>query len=149
MADLLECVIQIKALAESIARLRHLVGAVAATNDPRFEALLAQLVDAERSVARVWQAVRFSAALRGHRSAENHFGSDFPGTVSAIDEFIALRLANLDVLQACTAADLASPVTWPGRCHTTVADLVAIVLASDTEVLGELRLLPVRKSLTE
>jgi hypothetical protein len=136
VADLLECVIQIKALEASIARLRHLAGTVAVTNHPRFDALLAQLVDAERRVARAWQATHRSAAHR------NHSGSDS-------DEFIALRRANLEVLQVCTAADLASRVTWPGRGHTTVADLVAIMLAHDTEVLGELRLLPIRKSFPE
>jgi hypothetical protein len=34
---------------------------------------------------------------------------------------------------------LAGPIIWPGRRSTTVADLVAIMLAHDTENLGGLR----------
>jgi hypothetical protein len=127
VADLLECVIQIKALEESIPRLQRLLHAPPDAGDPRVAALRETLVEAERRVAGVCQ------------TALNHSGSDF-------HEFIALRRANLDFLQACTAADLASPVEWPGRSLTTVADLVAIMLANDTEVLGELRRRVTRES---
>lgn len=53
--------------------------------------------------------------------------------------FVASRGANLAMLDRCTAAELAGFVAWPGRPSTTVADLVAIMLANDTEALGELR----------
>jgi hypothetical protein len=43
------------------------------------------------------------------------------------------------MLDRCTAADLAGVVAWSGRPSTSVADLVAIMLANDTEALGELR----------
>lgn len=126
MADLLECVIQIKALEASVSRLEQLAGRPGAADDPRVEALARRLLEAEQRCVSVWRS-----------------GTHTRSTVtpSAVDEFIALRRAHLTVLQSCTAADLAGPVDWPGRGRTTVADLVAIMLANDTEVLGELRLL--------
>lgn len=141
MADLLECLIQIKALEESIARLARLVGASAATDRPCVLALLARLVESERRYAIVRLVTR-SATAPGRPRAEAHPGMDArrtsPTAVDSVEEFVALRRANLEGLRACTAADLASFVDWPGRTHTTVADLVAIMLSSDTDVLGQL-----------
>jgi hypothetical protein len=138
VADLLECVIQIKALEDSIVRLERLVGAPAVSNDPRVEALLVRLIDAEHRYAILRLMTPASKALLGERFCEDHVAGDRSRSDSPVDEFTALRRANLGALQACTAADLASRVEWPGCRHTTVADLVAIMLAHDTEVLGEL-----------
>ena len=135
VADLLECLIQIKALEHSIGRIERLVAAAPSAAGAQVGALVARLAAAERTYGR--------AGLR----LTDADGSSQPSP--ALEAFIALRRANLEVLQVCTAADLASRVTWPGRGHTTVADLVAIMLAHDTEVLGELRLLPIRKSFPE
>jgi hypothetical protein len=43
------------------------------------------------------------------------------------------------MLDRCTAAQLSGLVDWPGRPSTTVADLVAIMLAHDTALLAVLR----------
>ena len=127
MADLLECLIQIAALRDALemATDRRSAGL---SPEPRPAAVSGpRLADAER---------RFAAAL----------GAADAGTASsrgdAEDErraFVALRRANLAKLDACTAAQLCGLVTWPGRPSTTVADLVAIMLANDTEALCELR----------
>ena len=125
MADLLECVIQIKALEHAIGRIERLVAAAPAAAVAQVGTLVATLAAAERTYGR--------AGLRRTDAGES------PAPTPALAAFIAERRANLDVLRACTAADLGSPVAWPGRRDTTVADLVAIMLAHDTEVLGEER----------
>jgi len=125
VADLLECLIQIKALEHSIGRIERLVAAAPAAAGAQVAALVARLAAAERTYGR---------AGLGRTDAD---GSSQPSPT--FEAFIAERRANLDVLGACTAADLGSPVAWPGRPCTTVADLVAIMLANDTEVLGEVR----------
>ena len=69
-------------------------------------------------------------------------GTAFAGGANAAagcGEFVAMRRANLAMLDRCTAAELAGVVAWPGRPSTTVADVVAIMLAYDTEALGERR----------
>jgi len=52
---------------------------------------------------------------------------------------VRLRRANLAMLDGCRAAQLSGLVEWQGRPSTTVADLVAIMLAHDAEALGHLR----------
>ena len=125
MADLLECVIQIRALEHSIGRIERLVAAAPAAAGAEIGALVARLAAAEHTYGR---------AGLGRTD-----GGESSAPTPALAAFIAERRANLDVLRGCTAADLGSPVTWPGRPHTTVADLVAIMLACDTDLLGEVR----------
>jgi hypothetical protein len=124
MADLLECLIQIKALWETIDKAARLAapGGV--------DAWWGALADAER---------RYAATLRAAAPALRRDSPPPPAGVSERDEFVRLRRANLALLGRCTAAQLAGPVDWPGRRGTTVADLVAIMLAADTVALGELR----------
>jgi hypothetical protein len=124
MADLLECLIQIKALGETLERISRLAGGTSA------RAPLERLAEAERRYAR---ALGVEAGTAVETIAARDAASDAPP-----EEFVALRHANLAALGRCTAIQLGSPVEWPGRRSTTVADLVAIMLASDTEMLGEL-----------
>jgi hypothetical protein len=130
MADLLECVIQIKALREPLAAIPEMVpGPIPARNLPEMgpdtmPGLWERMADAER---------RYALALGADIV---HSGENAP---AARADFAALRRANLAKLDRCTAPDLASFVEWPGRPSTTVADLVAIMLAHDTEVLGAVR----------
>jgi hypothetical protein len=162
VADLLECVIQIKALEHAIARLTRLldVPPPGCETGAHAQALLSRLVDAERAFSKVWlvtrpekqgrpEPSRATASKRRRRMRHGPRPRTRGGTMTtgasgdmpaALEEFVVLRRANLDVLGACTAAGLGSPVTWPGRRDTTVADLVAIMLAHDTEVIGQLRL---------
>jgi hypothetical protein len=127
MADLLECVIQIKALRE----------ALATAMDARSTS---SLMSAEMQGVPVWQrmasAERRYAVVLGTRTGGGT-GPELPDAGPAA--FVSLRLANLARLDRCTAAQLAGLVEWPGRPSTTVADVVAIMLANDTEALGELR----------
>ncbi len=132
MADLLECLIQIKALCET---LEMVAPFIPATRSPESERV---------TVSGVWQ--HMAEAERRYAAALGTDGPVQPGSASTagsaagwIAEFAQLRGANLATLEACTADQLAGFVGWPGRPLTTVADLVAIMLANDTEVLGELR----------
>ena len=132
MADLLECLIQIAALRDALTHAEAMTRSIAGAGSPAPD---------NASVAEAWTHMadaerRFAAAL----------GAADAGTAScrgdAEDErraFVALRRSNLARLDACTAAQLCGLVTWPGRPSTTVADLVAIMLANDTEALCELR----------
>jgi len=124
MADLLECLIQIKALRETLHRLTGLP--TTATRAGSWE----QLAETERRYAGA-----LGTAIAG--VADTAPSDDGPGANR--DRFVTWRRANLAMLDRCTAAELAGFVGWPGRPSTTVADLVAIMLASDTEELGELR----------
>ena len=128
MADLLECVIQIKALRVTLA--------LAETETPSISG--GEPAHAER--VQVWQAMckeerRYAVAL-----GTNIAGGAAPTPPDAGPAgFVALRRANLAMLDSCAADELAGVVDWPGRPSTTVADLVAIMLANDTEVLGGIR----------
>ena len=127
MADLLECVIQIKALREAI---DTAMGGRSTSG----------LISAEMQGVSVWP--RMADAERRYAEA---LGTGFAGGMEPAPPdagpagFVALRRANLAMLDRCTAAELAGCVEWTGRPWTTVADLVAIMLANDTESLGELR----------
>ena len=132
MADLLECVIQIKALRETLA--------LAETGTLS----ISENVTAEMERVPVWQIMceaerRCATALRAESGVLSDSASTPGAPAGAREAFAALRRANLTVLERCTAARLGELVEWPGRPSTTVADLVAIMLANDTEVLGALR----------
>lgn len=129
MADLLECVIQIKALRGTLALAETRPQSISKSEPASIERV------------EVWQAMceqerRYAVAL----------GTAIAGGAAPTPQaegpggFVALRRANLAMLDSCTADGLAGFVEWPGRPSTRVADLVAIMLANDTEVLGEVRL---------
>ena len=125
MADLLECLIQIKALRETLEKVASLSGNAPAAADG--VGVWNRMADAERSYA----AALGTAA--GETSPSRGVSDEARGV------FVALRHVNLSALERCTASQLAGPIIWPGRRSTTVADLVAIMLAHDTEALGHLR----------
>ena len=128
MADLLECLIQIKALGEALA------GPSCGPSE--------QSADGER--ARVWERMadaerRYANALGTRRAGGPPPARSQEGAAVASVVFASLRRANLERLDRCTAAQLSGKVDWPGRPSTTVADLVAIMLAHDAAVLAVLR----------
>jgi hypothetical protein len=133
MADLLECLIQIKALGEApgLAALAPSAGDSTEGARTGVSGLWRSMAEAER---------RYATALGGVTTA-GKAASDATGgrQASHREAFIAQRRANLVLLQHCTGAQLAGFVEWPGRPSTTVADLVAIMLAHDTERLAVLR----------
>jgi hypothetical protein len=125
MADLLECLIQINALRHALEGVASLRGEAPPENEAR--RVWSRMADAER---------RYAAALGAAPGERSSSGGD---AGEARRAFAALRQANLALLERCTASQLAAEVDWPGRRSTTVADLVAIMLAHDTEALGHLR----------
>jgi hypothetical protein len=145
VADLLECLIQIKGVADT----------------PRRLALrAAEAVDRSSSSGaverRAWDiTVRLLAAERRFRDCLSLMLSrdrpelpalggdgradDVPDALDACQrEFAARRAATVGVLDACTADQLNAIGIEPTRGPMTVADLVAVMLAHDTDCLGEL-----------
>jgi hypothetical protein len=151
MADLLECLLQIKGLRESADRMSALVaGADAARwherpgpQAPTAAELLTRLAELEvvhgtalrlclTAGASIMPFVDEQAFLQMARFHQWSSGE-------ALACFLARRAENLDILDRCTADDLARQGTHPVRRHPTVADLVAVMLASDFEHLGDMR----------
>ena len=127
MADLLECLIQLKALEHSLDRLERFVAAAAAAAAvyPHVDAAMDGLIEAEHAYARTL----------GCREPV----CDSSEYATRLGRFAAVRRATLTVLHGYSAEELGRPVTWAGRPRTSVADLVAIMLAHDTERIGEIQ----------
>ena len=125
MADLLECLIQLKALEHSLDRLERFVAAAPAAAHQHVDAVTNRLIEAEHA---------YASALLCREPA-----CDGGGSTPKLRRFAALRHETLTVLHGYTAEELGQPVTWPGRPRTSVADLVAIMLAHDTERIGDIQ----------
>lgn len=151
MADLLECVIQIKGLAETAPRLAALAEQVP---EPRWRIrpstgvwapleVLAHLADLE---------LVFSARLRAMltidepllqkvdeaRLAARARYLDWPLAV-ALDRFGRRRDDNLELLDTCSAEEIGRVGLHPSRGPMTIADMVALMLAHDTDHIGQIR----------
>jgi hypothetical protein len=131
MADLLECLIQIAALRDTLTHAEAVTRPIAGAGSPGPD---------RAGVAEAWTRMadaeaRYARALGAAGAA----GPSGEGSDDARGAFVALRRSNLARLDGCTAAQLGGVVEWPGRPSTTVADLVAIMLAYDTETLAESR----------
>lgn len=150
MADLLECVLQVKGLHETVERLRTLAGNTAAEQwdgrpgeGPGARELLARLAELELvhgaglrlilcAPGAVLPAVNEEALLELARLRQWTTGEAF-------DRFAARRRDNLDILDRCSAADFARHGVHPTRRETSIADLVALMLAADAEHVGDIR----------
>jgi hypothetical protein len=150
MADLLECVLQIKGLRETADRataLVHNLGADrwgrAGPEGPSAAELLGQLAELESL---------YGASLRLMLAAPRPGLPAFDGQSllalgryrrwdagEALERFLARRRDNLELLDRCSADDLSRVGLHPIRRETTIADLVALMLASDVDRLGEIR----------
>ena len=145
MADLLECLIQIKGLADTPRRLAlRTAEAVSMSHRPEEAARHA------RGVARRL----LSAEREFHGSLVRMLSDDGPalpaldavGAVGAAlgapgeceRAFAAERAETVRLLEACSADQLNRVGIEPSRGPMTVADLVAVMLAHDTDRLGEL-----------
>ncbi len=141
MADLLECLIQVRALAETAPRLARFLRlypegawyAAGVGHGRPAAALLASLVVRERGFAAALRAVRADGA----EDLEGTFSGASPATLVAT--FTELRTATLALLARCTAEELARPLPGGGARPSTVADLVAAAVAADTETLAQIR----------
>lgn len=151
MADLLECLVQIKALAETPRRLRRWAQEApgeAWRHRPAAEVwapveVLAHLADAE-----LFFATRLRLVLTNERptlegwdqnalAARSHYLA-WP-LERALERFCERREGNLEILATCDAGDLARVGVHRTRGPMTVADLVAHTLAHDTAHLGQIR----------
>lgn len=148
MADLLECLIQIKGLADTPRRLaKRTAEAVSGAPSPPGVARHARDV-----------ACRLLVAEREFRDSLERMLSDDRPAVTGLDTvgasgaagaargslgeceraFAAERAETVRVLEACSADQLNRIGIEPSRGPMTVADLVAVMLAHDTDRLGEL-----------
>jgi hypothetical protein len=151
MTDLLECLAQIRALAETVPRLEALVGDAVSerwrsrpTNAVWAPIeVLAHLADLE-----LIYAARLRAMLtmdRPHLQAIDQAALaqlagyiDWPLEV-ALERFRSRRHDTLELLRSCSAAELDRTGLHPRRRVITVADLVAGMLAHDTTHVGQIR----------
>jgi hypothetical protein len=151
MADLLECVIQMKGLAEAPGRLANMGEAAA---EPRWRTrpspgvwapieVLGHLADFELILGARLRAMLtldepVLQQIDGARLAERCRYLDWP-LARALERFERRRRENLELLETCSAEDLGRTGMHPTRGRLTVADVVAVVLAHDTDHLGQIR----------
>ncbi len=151
MADLLECVIQIKGLAETPLRLAAMADL---SSDDRWRRrpapgvwapieVLGHLADFELIAgARLRAMLTIDdpplQAFDGARLAERARYLDWPRT-TALDRFRRRRNETVELLERCSAEDLGKTGVHPSRGRLTVADLVAVMLAHDADHVGQIR----------
>lgn len=151
MADLLEALVQIKALAETPPRVAALLRTAAPeawTRRPRPGVwapveVLAHLADSE-----LFYGTRVRLVLTDDRPplqpfegailAERAGYISWPPTV-AFERFRARRAETLELLSSCSALEIARVGVHPVRGEMSVADLVALMLAHDTDHVGQIR----------
>jgi hypothetical protein len=140
MADLLECLIQIKGVADTPRRLAARVrAAVHAGRSAEAAAVVARLAAAE---------ARFASCLDAMMA---HEGPSLPSLdLTSLDvdpdrplgdsmqAFAWRREQVVRALEKCSAEDLNRLGFEPSRGPMSVADLVALMLAHDTDQLGRL-----------
>lgn len=145
MADLLECLIQIKGVSGTPARLAR-----------RVEDAMADSSSRQATGQRVGQVVgrllaaegRYLDALGKMLAAERPAvprlldagePAERPASIAeGVREFAARRAETVRELESCSAEQLNCVGIEPSRGPMTVADLVAVMLAHDTDSLGEL-----------
>ncbi len=151
MSDLLECLLQIKGLRETMERLSSLLNTVdesrwtqrAPGGGPSAGELLDLLAEIE-SVHAEWLRLMLTTSRpaltaldqRGLIERARRRGR---GVRDGLDAFLVARRGNLELLDRCSAADLSRTAAHPARREITVADLVAVMLARDAERVGEIR----------
>jgi DinB superfamily len=145
VADLLECLIQIKGVADTPRRLARRVAETADRSWPAADAARrAQHVTRRLLAAERRFCDGLSLMLSCDRPAVPALTAggdtdDRPETLEACQrEFAARRAATVAILDACSADQLNRIGIEPVRGPMTVADLVAVMLAHDTDQLGEL-----------
>lgn len=151
VADLLECVIQIKGLAETAPRLDALAGRAGEDRwrvrpSPAVWApieVLGHLADVELMMGARLRAMLTvdEPALQkidGARLAGRARYIDWP-LAGALDRFRRRRHENLELLETCSAEELGRVGIHPSRGRLTIADLVAVMLAHDADHVGQIR----------
>lgn len=147
MADLLECLIQIKGVADTPRRLDARLGLVGEGRDQAARGRGARIA---RAMAEAEE--RFAGCLALMLSEDRPPLPPLPRVaISEGDteevaagarwcaQFSARRAGTVAVLERCSADQLNRIGLEPARGAMTVADLVALMLAHDTDCLGEIR----------
>jgi hypothetical protein len=151
MADVLEALMQIKALAETPPRLAGLLRSAAPeawTRRPRPGVwapveVLAHLADSE-----LFYGTRVRLVLTGDRPFLQPFEgailAECAGYISwppavAFERFRTRRAETLELLSSCSAVEIGRVGVHPLRGEMSVADLVALMLAHDTDHVGQIR----------
>jgi uncharacterized damage-inducible protein DinB len=151
MADVLEALMQIKALAETPPRLAGLLRSApqeAWTRRPRPGVWAAVEVLAHLADSELFYGTRVRLVVTGDRPflqpfqgailAERAGYISWPPTV-AFERFRTRRVESLELLSSCSAVELARVGVHPLRGEMSVADLVALMLAHDTDHVGQIR----------
>ncbi len=150
MADLLECLLQIKALRETADRVNGLAATVDAARwteaPPERGAspadLLAEWVDLE-VVYGAWLRLMLASAPVLPALDDGAFGDvgrrHHWSLHAAVDRFLRYRYDNLELLDGCSADDLARTALHASRRQVTLADLIARWLASDVDRFAAIR----------
>ncbi len=145
MADLLECLIQIKGLAETPGRLSRRIGGTEACRPEPDGTRLARYVAATLALGETSLQQRLNLILSVEMpllpapfaaAADAAFAD--AGIDEWVDRFAVARRETIRLLERCTAADLNRSGLDRLRGPTTVADLVALALAHDTDQLARL-----------
>ena len=139
MSDLLECLLQIKGLRETADRLAEVASGERAAGAAH---LLARMAEIEL-VHGAWLRLMLAAPRPSLPGFEDRALGDVArrhhwDVTRARDRFLAYRRDNLELLDGCSADDLARTAVHATRREMTVADLVALMLASDVERLAEI-----------
>lgn len=151
VADLLECLVQISALRETSRRLEALAQRFPlrlwAARPPGDRRSAASELSALAETELLW-GVRLRAILTADRPflpgydpdllIERPVYGDRSATV-ALSRFRNRRDESLELLVRCSAADLERRGRLPEGGEPSIADVVAIMLASDTERFGRIR----------
>jgi hypothetical protein len=151
VADLLECLIQIKGLADTPRRLVQRAATCAASSSSQAQATAGVALVARRLLAAETQFRRALAlmlsgdqpaleTLPGDAATGSAQPGDVPGDSFDVCQraFAAERAGTVRVLDACSAEQLNRMGLDALRGPMTVADLVAAMLAHDTDRLGDL-----------
>jgi hypothetical protein len=149
VADLLECLIQIKGVADTPRRLalrleaaRRLSGHVGAH---RGALVATRMVVAEECFRRCLSLMlshdrpllpRLPKAIADEGEIGSRGGTGESDGAGLQVEFRVRRAATVAVLERCSAEQLGRTGLAPSRGPLTVADLVALMLAHDTDCLG-------------
>lgn len=158
MADLLECLIQIKGVADTPRRLERLALGDFAGEPPRLPSASGagrasrwssagrpSAAEVARGLAAMetWFQQCLSAMLEVDRPAlpempAHPSNDETTATEEWLARFGAQRATTVARLDACSAEQLNRVGMDPSRGPMTVADLVAVMLAHDTDALGAL-----------
>ncbi|MGE5358398.1 MAG: hypothetical protein ACM3NQ_05220 [Bacteroidales bacterium] len=144
MADLLECLLQIKGLHGTLERLAALMAGTPPDQwSPLAVSVLGGLGETE---------IVYGAAIRlmltqpapplppADRAALQALAAQRGCTPRrALERFATRRRDNLELLDGCSADDLSRIGMHPARRAMTLADLIAVMLAGDVECVGEIR----------